>query len=80
MPMAINNVEEYEKVVNVSWFTPEKPAEELRYLFSSADPSASFATNIDLFQLPMRSSVLPDVPTVLYRYKEFPQSVLFLLG
>nr|AIA99447.1 exocyst complex subunit Sec15 [Pyricularia oryzae] len=30
MPMAINNVEEYEKVVNVSWFTPEKPAEELR--------------------------------------------------
>ncbi|TLD28943.1 hypothetical protein PspLS_03852 [Pyricularia sp. CBS 133598] len=31
MPMAINNVEEYEKVVNVSWFTPEKPAEELSF-------------------------------------------------
>ncbi|EJT68762.1 exocyst complex component Sec15 [Gaeumannomyces tritici R3-111a-1] len=31
MPMAINNVEEYEKVVNVSWFTPEKPAEEMSF-------------------------------------------------
>lgn len=31
MPMAINNVEEYEKVVNVSWFTPEKSAEELTF-------------------------------------------------
>ncbi|KAI6382900.1 hypothetical protein MCOR25_000415 [Pyricularia grisea] len=31
MPMAINNLEEYEKVVNVSWFTPEKPAEELSF-------------------------------------------------
>lgn len=29
MPMAINSVEEYEKVVNVSWFTQEKSAEEL---------------------------------------------------
>jgi len=30
MPMAINTVEEYEKVINVSWFTQEKPIEELR--------------------------------------------------
>jgi exocyst complex component 6 len=30
MPMAINSREEYEKVVNVSWFSPEKTAEELR--------------------------------------------------
>lgn len=29
MPMAINTMEEYEKVVNVSWFTHEKPMEEL---------------------------------------------------
>ncbi len=31
MPMAINTPEEYEKVVNVSWFTQEKSAEELTY-------------------------------------------------
>ena len=29
--MAINTVEEYEKVLNVSWFTSDKPIEELRY-------------------------------------------------
>ncbi|KAL7626685.1 Rab GTPase-binding exocyst subunit S15 [Parahypoxylon ruwenzoriense] len=29
MPMAINTREEYEKVANVSWFSPEKPLEEL---------------------------------------------------
>ncbi|KAI1661634.1 exocyst complex subunit Sec15-like protein [Daldinia decipiens] len=31
MPMAINTREEYEKVANVSWFTPEKPLEELTF-------------------------------------------------
>jgi exocyst complex component 6 len=29
MPMAINTMEEYEKVLNVSWFTQDKPLEEL---------------------------------------------------
>ncbi len=31
MPMAINTLEEYEKVINVSWFTHDKPAEELTF-------------------------------------------------
>lgn len=31
MPMAINSPEEYEKVVNVSWFSHEKAVEELVY-------------------------------------------------
>ncbi|KAI2785276.1 exocyst complex subunit Sec15-like protein [Daldinia loculata] len=31
MPMAINTREEYEKVANVSWFTPDKPLEELTF-------------------------------------------------
>ena len=30
--MAINSLQEYEKVVNVSWFAQEKPAEELTYV------------------------------------------------
>lgn len=32
MPMAINTREEYDKVVNVSWFSPEKTSDELRYI------------------------------------------------
>ncbi|KAK8117486.1 uncharacterized protein PG998_005767 [Apiospora kogelbergensis] len=31
MPMAINSVEEYEKVVNVSWFTQDKDVSELTF-------------------------------------------------
>ena len=30
MPMPINNLDEYDKVVNVSWYTPDKPREELK--------------------------------------------------
>lgn len=29
MPMPINSLDEFDKVVNVSWYTPEKPREEL---------------------------------------------------
>jgi len=32
MPMPISNLDEYDKVVNVSWFTPDKPREELVYV------------------------------------------------
>jgi hypothetical protein len=28
MPMPIQNLEEFDKVINVSWYTPEKPREE----------------------------------------------------
>lgn len=35
MPMPINNLDEYEKVVNVSWYTPEKPTNELRCVYST---------------------------------------------
>ncbi|KEZ44890.1 hypothetical protein SAPIO_CDS3025 [Scedosporium apiospermum] len=31
MPMTIQSPEEYEKVVNVSWFSPEKPTHELSF-------------------------------------------------
>lgn len=31
MPMPINSVEEYDKVVTVSWYSPEKTREELTY-------------------------------------------------
>ncbi|KAI9836680.1 MAG: hypothetical protein M1819_001316 [Sarea resinae] len=31
MPMPINNQDEYDKVVNVSWYTPDKDREELKF-------------------------------------------------
>ena len=31
MPMPINKLDEYDKVVNVSWYTPDKPREEIRF-------------------------------------------------
>jgi hypothetical protein len=32
MPMTLNSIEEYDKVVTVSWYTPEKEREELMYV------------------------------------------------
>lgn len=34
MPMAISKLDEYDKVVNVSWYTPEKTREELKLGYS----------------------------------------------
>jgi exocyst complex component 6 len=34
MPMPINSLDEYDKVVNVSWYTPEKERSELEYVAS----------------------------------------------
>lgn len=35
MPMPINSIEEYDKVVTVSWYSPDKTREELTYVMSS---------------------------------------------
>lgn len=32
MPMPINNPDEYDKVINVSWYTPEKDREQQKYV------------------------------------------------
>ncbi|KAI9749631.1 MAG: hypothetical protein M1815_002375 [Lichina confinis] len=32
MPMPVNNLEQYDKVVNVSWYVPEKEREEIMYV------------------------------------------------
>lgn len=37
MPMAINSLSDYEKVINVSWFTPDRPTEELTYAYYFSD-------------------------------------------
>jgi hypothetical protein len=37
MPMPINSIEEYDKVVTVSWYSPDKTREELTYVYSLPD-------------------------------------------
>ena len=34
MPMPIQTLEEYDKVLNVSWYNPEKPREEQVYVLT----------------------------------------------
>lgn len=36
MPMAINSAEEYEKVMNVSWFSQEQPVEDMTYVLDQS--------------------------------------------
>lgn len=35
MPMPINSLEEYDNVVNVSWYKPDKERDQLEYVYSA---------------------------------------------
>jgi hypothetical protein len=35
MPMPINNPDEYDKVINVSWYTPDKDHEQQKYVYTA---------------------------------------------
>ena len=35
MPMPINNPDEYDKVINVSWYTPDKDREQQKYVYAA---------------------------------------------
>jgi hypothetical protein len=72
MPMPINSIEEYEKVVTVSWYSPEKTKEELTYASSIKDESFQVIT-LTRPQISMRVAILSDVPIVLHRYPQLPQ-------
>lgn len=39
MPMPINSIEEYDKVVTVSWYAPDKEREELTYVLYATHSS-----------------------------------------
>lgn len=45
MPMAINSKEEYEKVINVSWFAQEKNLEDLPYASPLQQPANVSSAN-----------------------------------
>lgn len=43
MPMPIQTLEEYEKVLNVSWYSPEKSHEEQVYVLCHCVPCGSYS-------------------------------------
>lgn len=57
MPMPINSLDEYDKVINVSWYTPESSRDELKYVAASyqlqahAKPSLRFPCVLPFSQM-----------------------------
>jgi hypothetical protein len=76
MPMPISNLDEYDKVVNVSWFTPEKAREELTYVHVSNE-SWLLLTKA---QISMCAAIFSDVSPLLHRHSKLSEPILFLLG
>ena len=62
MPMPIDNAEQFDKVISVSWYTPEKPREELKY--ASEGSLVRLAT--DLIQLSTCPTVFSNVSPLLH--------------
>lgn len=44
MPMPIQSVEEYDKVINVSWYSPDSPREEQVYVPCMLHPHDNLPT------------------------------------
>lgn len=75
MPMAISQMEEYDKVVNVSWYTPEIAREEL----TSVTRLFPYGLMLTVIQLPLRFTIFPNVPIMLHRHPELSQPILLFL-
>ena len=77
MPMAINSLQEYDKVINVSWFVQEQPVDELTWVYKQ---NAFLRLRLTYLQLSLRSTILANVPSMLHRHQELSESVLLLFG
>lgn len=78
--MPIQTLEEYDKVLNVSWYAPEASREEQEYVYIEIVHDFQFPDQPpnNFPQVPMYLALLQDVSPVLYRYSELLESVLFL--
>lgn len=75
MPMPIQTLEEYDKVLNVSWYSPEKPGDEQVY-YASECAWQRTVNKLTSTQLPLHPALLKDVPLVLHRHTKFPEPIL----
>lgn len=69
MPMPIQSLEEFNKVLNVSWYHPEKPVDEQVYVYIQVlfTPPVRTGTNLRL-QFPMCLAIFANVSLMLHRY------------
>lgn len=74
MPMAINSVAEFEKVLNISWYTHDQPIAQLSYVLFIL----RLIELTKFHKVPLRPPFLANVPALLHRYSEFLEPVLFL--
>lgn len=70
--MPIQNEEEFEKVVNVSWYKPEQPVTQMKYVFLGPTKDITLT-----FQISLRIALLANVSAVLYRHSQFPKPNIF---
>ena len=75
MPMPINNVDEYDKVVHVSWFTPDRTRDELRYIVCGI---IFLLITSKTYQVSMCSTILTNVSVMLHRYSKLLKPILLL--
>ena len=59
MPMQTQNLDEYDKVINVSWYTPEQAPKYVNV-------STSAETYLTFWKLPLCFAFLADVPIMLH--------------
>ena len=45
MPMPIGNDEEYDKIISISWYTPDKDREELTFVFPTEHAALEILTD-----------------------------------
>ena len=64
MPMPIGNDEEYDKIISISWYTPDKAREELRFVFPTNVLRSRFLQIIaSHVSYPSRRCILPAAST-----------------
>ena len=73
--MPINNQDEYDRVVNVSWYSPRKSREDLRYASEELN-LLPFAINT--LKVSLCFTFLANVSVVLHRYSKFLKPILLL--
>lgn len=73
--MPINNQDEYDRVVNVSWYSPKKSREDLRYASVKLD---LLPFTINLLKVSLRFTFLANVSVMLHRYSKLLKPILLL--
>jgi len=77
MPMPVPNREQYEQVLDATWFVDERPPEEIRYASTSVVPGQAYGAVpvANSKQLSHRITLFKNVPSLLRRHQEICRPV-----